>query len=57
MHELIHDPDIKVTLHYIGTEIQKGNVFTKAMTPATFRDAVATIGMMGKLEAASDAPR
>jgi hypothetical protein len=44
-HELLEDLDNKITLQYVGTADQKGDLFTKALTVAAFAAAVARIGM------------
>ena len=50
MHELVNDPEMMITVHYVESQLQKGNVFTNSMTPQNFKAALQTIGMMQKLE-------
>ena len=54
MHELVNDPDMLISLHYIETRLQKGDMFTKALSLQTFQTALRTIGMMQRLEKKSE---
>ena len=50
LHELVTDPEMKITIEYVESKLQKGDIFTKAMSPASFTSARETIGMMEKLD-------
>ena len=45
MHDLITDPDMMVEVVHVPTTEQKADIFTKALTPAAFQNAVAMLGL------------
>ena len=45
LHEIFADDEQKCSVEHIESSKQKGNVYTKALNPAQFREECAMIGM------------
>ena len=50
IHELITDDSQKVTVKWIESPKQKGDVFTKSQVPLKFREALTMIGFEKSVE-------